>query len=787
MSAHKYIKYNTLKAIFTAYVFAVVLSICAINHVNAQEGPTEGMHVERFDSQTLYFRFALNNLTTRSTDSGYCFLEASATNSYSRQAGEPMLPLYQTMVALPYSGDYTVSIEGEIWDTFSLPQLCSGGSAIIAPAPPARIKSLELKPLVADATVYDADNMYSMPTVQLKTIGTMRGNRVARLTLSPIRYNPVRQIIEVCRKMEVSIQFNTSGKGEIQRSAQLNPMLQGVPLLTPEATAMNDGKEYTNNLHDSDTPYRYMVITPERYSQSLIPFIKWKQQEGYIVEEHYCDGETKEQIKAFLQARYDTASDYHPAPLFILLVGDVYDIPAWPASQHIQGIDLHQTDLFYAEYTGDYLPDAVLGRLPANDTAELRAIIEKTLAYEKFQFADSSHLQRCLIVAGKESTPPAPTATNGQVNRLKQLFTEFDSTIDTLCFYNPSSDSLADNIKQEWEAGVGYVNYTAHCKYFGWTHPLITSDYVDNLPTDGHYFLSINNCCRSNAFIGDCFGEHLLRLPNGGAIGVIGATNETLWDEDYYWSIGGTGNPTLNPQYDSLLPGALDRLLHNHGEPLVAHVKTQGQIVTAGNWAVTASGSSFDAFYWEIYELLGDPSLMPYIGLPSEQTLEIDSLSIGDTIVSLYGSANSRIAATWNDTLFGICTIDSNGAATMTLDKPFHGNILFTATAQYRKPLQHAIIMRPEDTLEISIPQQKKYRVFPNPASNEITIDGFDQPTTIVIADLIGQKQLQVDAKSGETLHIDSLNLPKGVYCILFYSNKNSYQQLLAAQRLVIR
>ena len=152
---------------------------------------------------------------------------------------------------------------------------------------------------------------------------------------------------------------------------------------------------------------------------------------------------------------------------------------------------------------------------------------------------------------------------------------------------------------------------------------------------NGMPFVSINNCCRANEFIGDCFGEHLLRKANGGAIGAIGASNETLWDEDYYWVVGAHGMPTSTPQYDSIALGAFDRLLHNHSESQQNQASTQSQIVNAGNWAVAASGSPFSDFYWEIYSLLGDPSLMPFIGAAKVSTLNIDSVAAYDTTITL--------------------------------------------------------------------------------------------------------------------------------------------------------
>jgi hypothetical protein len=60
----------------------------------------------------------------------------------------------------------------------------------------------------------------------------------------------------------------------------------------------------------------------------------------------------------------------------------------------------------------------------------------------------------------------------------------------------------------------------------------------------------IGNCCQSNTFYeNECFGEAALRKANGGAIGYIGGSNNTLWDEDYWWGVGVNSTVVAQPTY----------------------------------------------------------------------------------------------------------------------------------------------------------------------------------------------------------------------------------------------
>ncbi|MDR3339127.1 MAG: hypothetical protein LBT25_03355, partial [Candidatus Symbiothrix sp.] len=88
----------------------------------------------------------------------------------------------------------------------------------------------------------------------------------------------------------------------------------------------------------------------------------------------------------------------------------------------------------------------------------------------------------------------------------------------------------------------------------------------------------------------------------------IGASYYTYWSEDFWWAVG-FKTVTLNPSYNSVHLGAYDRMFHTHNEPQSEWCNMQGQLMIGGNLAVQESTSSRKLYYWEIYHLMGDPSL----------------------------------------------------------------------------------------------------------------------------------------------------------------------------------
>lgn len=676
---------NTICRPLQILLLTVLVVFACPATANAQYAPNNNIVTFNETSNSLEIDFYTEKVDSKVFNENFSIFSTPSANSFTQEVGKPMLPVYQQVVQIPTTGSFKIELHQK--NSTLVPQSQLGCDAPLVPAPPPTVKNIDTIIYIADSATYSTNHFYGNSTVSLEPIGQMRGTRLARLTISPIRYNPANHLVEISSHITATITFSdTVIKAH-------NPLLHN---LLP--STITNSKNYSNPLMQADKPFTYLVVAPPDFQQTLQPLIAWKRQEGFIVDEYYPLQATRETIKAHLQQLYNHATPNRPAPLFILLVGDVQQIPVWPGHQHIPGIDVHRTDLFYADYTGDALPDAMLGRLSVSDTATLANIIAKTLDYEQFHISDSSYLQRSLLVAGKEHTPPAPTATNGQINYLKSCIIQHDSLHDTICYYNPGSETMSEPIQNHIKQGIGFVNYTAHCSSEGWMFPLLSNSIIDTLDLENRPFVSINNCCRANDISGNCFGENLLRKYPGGAVGVIGASNETLWNEDYYWSVGGSGEPTLTPQYSPSLPGAYDRLFHTNGQPAQQQALTQGQILLAGNWAVTASGSAYSDFYWEIYSLLGDPSLMPYIGIPTPQVLYINPIATGDASITLRGTPGARVAATKNDILIGLCTISDDSIGLIATLLPAPDSLLFTSVAQFHKPLQTIATSTPPES-----------------------------------------------------------------------------------------
>ncbi len=613
----------------------------------AQAGGKALLELKKGTDGGYHLEFRIENIALLQGQDGYITLQADGMQCLAPSECLPALPQSSRLLALPRGTELHIERlqEGDV-EMLHLPD-----GKVLAPWQGAAVKDAEPAAAEPDKAVYATDSLMRWGNpVEVENIGIMGDRQLFRITVHPVAYNPLAKEMAISHHISATLTTTNSS------------------LLTPHPSL----------------PERFLIVSRPQFRDGLQPFVQWKRQEGFRVDELYADTNQRDAVKTLIDGAFGDGLET-PWPTYILIVGDAAQIQAYIGTSRPSGLGTHPTDLYYADHTGDNLPDAILGRWPVNDTAELRAVVEKTLRYERGIDLDTAALRRVLLVAGKENQDPAPITTNGHVNYLKREIKLAEPTVDTLCHYNPASTSQGGQILSEIRNGVGLLSYTAHCNTSGWSNPPITFNSIDTLSTQ-RPTVFVNNCCQSNNFTGTCFGEQLLRKPQSGGVAVIGATNSTLWNEDYYWAVGPKYPFSLDPQYDSLRPGAFDPWLS--GE-----INTIGQMLMAGNLAVTAFGSPYSRFYWEIYCLFGDPSLVPWLGVPEVVQLSVpDTIAVGTMELRVSGTPGAMVSAVQGDELLGVVLLDEHRSALLRLSRPTDTMpVLFTATKPRMLPVELTI------------------------------------------------------------------------------------------------
>ncbi len=574
--------------------------------------------------------------------------------------GSPNLPAWNRMVELPPGAGYTVTVTNQVWHEIDVPTTFQ--QMLAEPVQPSVSKShTGDRPLILDTAVYSANEWFSYELATLSDDGILRDARIARLSIHPMQYHPAAGTIRYLSAATIRVDFHQVDETAMEEMKAVTAS----PYINAAAFTLNGAEATPTQI---TAPVHYVILSDPMFQATLQPFIEWKRRKGFIVTEVYRGdpgvGTTPASMKSYLEGIYHGATPSMPAPSFLLIVGDIQQIPSFPQS----GIPSKPTDMPYAEYTGDIYPDLLYGRFSATNVAQLQSQIDKTLHVEKYLMSDPSYLEHMVLVAGVDSKH-ATVWGNGQIHYAATEYVNPNNGLTSHTWYYPSSAGQTTPILQRINQGVSLVNYTAHASATGWQNPAFTNSHVGTMTNTGMYPVVISNACSSNEFqISSCFGETLLRADGRGAVGHIGGANLTYWDEDYYFAVG-LGPFMMHPTYAMTGPGFYDRLFHTHGEPYSEWAVTQGAIIHAGNLSVTQSGSNLTPYYWEVYHLMGDPSLMPWLGIPSPVTATMPSaLPIGLNQVTINAPPYSYVAITSGGVVHGATVTNSYGTATVNIN-----------------------------------------------------------------------------------------------------------------------
>jgi len=581
-------------------------------------------------------------------------------DKYSRtqETGRPELPVKSELIEMPFGAKIEIEVISTIYHDLSLSEL--GYDAMVFPAQPPVPKSGQVPPFVIDEEAYKTNSFYPGTIISVTRLGVLRGLNIGRLEAVTVQYNPVKGILRVYEEIVVRVKFIGADLSltASQKKKVESPYYRSVARSLLNYIPLNSRDTITTY------PIKYVIISDPMFESQLQPFIEWKTRKGFDVVEAYTDdpavGNTKPQIKSYIQDIYDN-SDVPPS--FVLFVGDIEQVPTWTGNA--AG---HATDLFYCEYTGDYFPEIYYGRLSAKTPDHLQPQIDKILEYEQYTMPDPSYLNEVVMVAGMDGSHGHDWA-NGQINYgTENYFNETNGIVSHTYLY-PESGGNSANIIQNISDGVTYGNYTAHCSPNGWADPSFTIGDIPTLGNEHKYGVLVGNCCSSSEYQQtECFGEEIVRAEDKGAVGYIGASNSTYWDEDYYWGVGVGAISEDPPSYEETTLGMYDRMWHTHDEPFEDWYTTTDQMIYAGNLAVTEGAPGMAEYYWEAYNILGDPSLMIYLSEPAPISVDhMPILILSTTSFTVNTEPYAYVAISRDGVLHGAALANAEGVAEVPL------------------------------------------------------------------------------------------------------------------------
>jgi hypothetical protein len=633
-------------------------------------------------AQDLIINYSISELNIESiiNSSGEFFKISIPGHNPTSEPGKPELPVLSRLISVPENCTFNIKIS-DLTSEKIVPSIKSF-NGLLYPKQAGATKDFQQQRsgFLLDKTEYSKRGIINSDTVKIEYIGKVRNRQLASVLIYPVRYNPYTNDIEVIKSMKIEITFSQE-KGSVISS-------KGSSLLFNQSI---DKGVLNYNPSDvitgySDQPVKMVIITDPSFRKYLEPFYKWKTQKGFRLKILYkgtgLAGNTYAQLKDTLTKIYNSATVIDPAPEYLLIIGDVNRIPRSEGTNNI-------SDMYYGEFdgNGDYIPDMYIGRLPVTDTTELKTVIGKIMQYEKFEFADTNKFySRALVTAGNDGG--YANYMNGQVKYAVSNYLNSTNKISGYHFYYPQSYSADDSIKKLINNGLSFINYTGHGDALGWLDPAIRSTDVPVFTNKNMYPFVISNACRTAQFnTPGSFGNTMVVSADKGAVGYIGCSNDSYWDEDYYWAVG-VGSPNADPKYAETGLGALDRLFHTHSELPSDWYLSMGQVNYAGNLAVSESTSSKKKYYWETYTLLGDPSTIPFIGTPDSFNIVLpDTLPNGIRSLSMTIPPFAYMAVSHFDTLWDASYASPSGSVILDMPGLSNDSCLVVISGQNKVPI----------------------------------------------------------------------------------------------------
>lgn len=700
------------------------------------------------------------------------------------EIGSPSVPVLPNTMVIPFCDGMQVLVENVTYDTIDLDR-----GLPLYPTQPGRSKSdTSYHEPIVDSIAYRTDAFPRTPLATIQEIGIARDRRLAVLTYSPIRINPVAMKAIVCRSADITVLYTNPDS-----AATVDHYMRYHSSAFTSGPTLN--RLFSPATKGTSSILRMAIVAPSGLrSYRLEQFVKWKQRQGMMVDIIYHDEQglnSNTAIANYLKGLYTNATAEAPAPTFLIIVGDCGQTPVFSSSiipySYYGLTNDHITDLYYATWsTGDNLPDCYQGRFSASDTVTLARIISKTILYESYSFEDDSYLERAVLVSGIDQGYSGDNAYNysdPSMDYAAKYYIRSSSGYKNVYYYknlysfapqgvtvtgSSKTDTIAAWLRKLYNTGIGWINYTAHGNWDNWSTPRFSVSNAEAMSNTGMPSFVIGNCCLSNKFDRSvCLGEAFLRRgDNAGAAAYIGATNSTYWSEDFYWSVGVRNNisGTMDATYDASNLGAYDCLFHTHNEPTNKRAATAGSFVMQGNMAVnstvsTSWGRYVVPYYWEIYELMGDPSLMPWLGRAKTLTLNIDTTS-RPIRVSTVSHAYVAIIDSSTLQVLSAATTNADGIAILNLsDTVSLSSIFFSVTAQGYKPYM-------EGCENINLGINDPVKTYPNPtADGLVTVTGTGL-RNIEVYDFSGHLVKTV-TPSADVCQLDLKALQPGIYILL--------------------
>lgn len=561
----------------------------------------------------------------------------------SGSPGSPGIPVSSSTIAVPDGA--TLSVKATSKESYTLDNVnvfpvqpepvdqSPGGP--LTPKPNFGTGAFSDAPFAFDSRSYAQNDLLPAAPASGKLLGQARDLNIAGLHFPAAQYNPRSGKLQVLTHVDVQVTFNGGPKSfsppvspwETAQNRLVRSMLNASAVLERQRPIVYQpcGEEL-------------LVITNPSTLAQANTYASARRAAGFLTRVFQTGtaavGSTATSIQTFIRSHVNHAFCIRPS--YVTIVGDDELVPTFTTGPG----GIPSDNPYSTKNNSDELPDVAVGRLLGNDTAELDALIAKTIHYETVP-PTGPMLTRAIMAAQFQDTDDVGEVNDGQEDR---TFIQFAETVrngltargvavDRIYDDNPTTTPLRFNdgtnlpnalkkptfpwdgdgadVSAAWNAGRFMVVHRDHGWSDGWGDPFYTTTDVnaltntnDNLPI----VLSIN--CASAQYDTDetSFVQSALVKPTGGAVAAFGDTrNSPSWHNSQI-ALG-----FVDAMLPSVLAGEGPSSKQRIGDALVhGKLRLAGLAPPSGPGIVGGDGSTRNELY--LWHIFGDPTMQMFGG-----------------------------------------------------------------------------------------------------------------------------------------------------------------------------
>lgn len=600
-----------LVAVLMSLVFPVTVFAATQGTELQQDSgqPEININTSAGDVMELVIQFPTEPLQKPIDDQSALFNEAFY--DHPSDAGVPDLPVLYEDIEIPAGETVEFEILGSISYSATLGE---GNLPVSIPLTEEETEKCTTCSLNTPSLLQQDGGLFPAAPAQLLDTYVLRGHQVAQLAFWPVQYDPQTQTVQIYEQITVRLTIpGADSRGTTVTSSQASDAFEALA----SESLLNYTPQVQADAERSTGGDGYLIIAPDTYIATLSPLVDLKTAQGYSVTVAGLStaGTSANEIKAYIQNAYN---NWPIAPTYVLLVGDLDNgsatMPAFTGESSGR-----VTDLYYGTLDGsDWVPDIFVGRLPARSTSQLTTMINNLITYNNYSGSESWVKKAALLASSDSTFWDVAEGTQNYVISNDTLPEGYTGTFPS----NPQAggDKLYahtygagnSNVVNALNNGRALVAYSGHGSQVTWGGPSLSQSNIRGLSNSGALSVVASFACLTGDYnLTESFGETWLLQANKGAVAFIGSSSSSYWGPD-----------------DIMERAMMDALYSGESSANIV-----GSFMFAGLIAVESerygTGTAQSRYYWESYNLLGDPALEMMIGPKvSDFTLSVEPSTV---------------------------------------------------------------------------------------------------------------------------------------------------------------